>query len=521
MATLWIKKQAHTVKLFAVLNIFICGMETATGKDYKILYEQAQFEILQLRQQLQQLQKMIFGSRHERFVAADLNTSQLSLDIQAETIASCSVVDAKKISYVKNQLAVEQKPLLHPGRMKLPEHLRREEIVIEPAEDTAGCKKMGEEITEVLEYQPGELYVKQYRRIKYAMPGNSGVLIGELPARPIDKAVAGEGLLAQIAIDKYVDHLPLHRQMQRFDRAGLKLPYSTLTDWVSGTCKLISPLFDALKTQVLKSNYLHADETPIKVLDKDKSGQTHRGYYWVYQNSIDKLVFFDYQEGRGGEGPLEILQNFRGYLQTDGYNVYDIFDQYKDIRLIHCMAHARRMFNEAMDNDKAIAEHALCELQKLYEIERNCKEQHLSFEQIRATRQAEAVPVLNALAGWMKEQYIRVAPKSTIGKALAYSMERWKKLSRYTENGMLNIDNNPVENSIRPIAIGRKNYLFAGSHEAARRSGMLYSLFGTCKMHGVEPYTWLKDILQRIPTHQVNKVHELLPHHWNKPLNQS
>jgi transposase len=174
--------------------------------------------------------------------------------------------------------------------MKLPESLRREEIIIEPGSDITGCKKMGEEITEVLEYEPGELYVKQYKRIKYAKPGNSGVVIGELPARPLEKAMAGEGLLAQIVIDKYVDHLPLYRQMQRFERNGIKLPYSTLTDWVSGTCRLIEPLFAALKKEVLQSPYLHADETPIKVMDKDKKGETHRGYYWVYQNSIDKIV---------------------------------------------------------------------------------------------------------------------------------------------------------------------------------------------------------------------------------------
>ena len=225
---------------------------------------------------------------------------------------------AKKITYVRTGTSIEQKPLVHPGRMKLPESLRREEIIIEPAADVSNCKKMGEEITEVLEWQPGELFVKKYVRIKYARlngssgqakPGNSGVLIGELPVRPLDKAMAGAGLLAQIVIDKYVDHLPLYRQMQRFERSGLKLPYSTLTDWVSATCKLIEPLYEALKASVMQSNYLHADETPIKVLDKDKKGTTHRGYYWVYQNSIKKSVFFDYRQGRGREGPQGILEH--------------------------------------------------------------------------------------------------------------------------------------------------------------------------------------------------------------------
>ncbi len=483
-----------------------------TSPDYKLLYDQAQIEILQLRQEMQQLKKMIFGSRHERFVASDLNTAQLSLDIKSEAVAACSVVESKRISYTRTNVQVEPKSLHHPGRMKLPESLRRQEIIIEPREQTTGCKKMGEEITEVLEYEPGELFVKRYIRNKYAKPNNEGVLIGELPSRPIEKAMAGEGLLAQIVIDKYVDHLPLYRQMQRFERAGLQLPYSTLTDWVSGTCKLIEPLYEALKKQVLQSPYLHADETPIKVLDKDKKGETHRGYYWVYQNSIDKIVFFDYQEGRGREGPTEILENFKGYLQTDGYSAYDIFDKKDHVTLLHCMAHARRYFIDALGNDESRASYVLQEMQRLYAIEQSCRDQSLSFDEIRTVRQEKSVPILKALGEWMNAQYVQTLPKSAIRIALGYSIERWEKLSLYTKEGMLKIDNNPVENTIRPVAVGRKNYLFAGSHEAAKRSGMLYSLLGTCKMHAIEPHSWLKTILQKIPTHPINKIQDLLPH---------
>jgi transposase len=400
--------------------------------------------------------------------------------------------------------------------MKLPESLRREEIIIEPSVDTTAYKKIGDEITEVLEYEPGELYVKQYRRPKYAKPDKEGVVIGKLSSRPLEKAMAGEGLLAQIVIDKYVDHLPLYRQVQRFERSGVKIAYSTLTDWVSGTCQLITPLFEVLKAEVLQSSYLHADETPIKVLDKKKAGESHRGFYWVYQNSIDKIVLFDYQEGRGREGPTEILKDFTGYLQTDGYVGYEVFAQRPGITLIHCMAHARRMFHDALDNNEELAQHALEQIQLLYAIERRCREQALSFAEIKEIRQSESLPVLQSLGAWMKEQYVKVLPKSTIGKALGYSIERWSRLSEYVNDGRLNIDNNPVENSIRPVALGRKNYLFAGSHEAAKRSGMLYSLLGTCKMHGIEPYVWLKEVLHRIADHPVNRVAELLPHHYKK-----
>lgn len=487
-------------------------MQPATSIDYKELYEQSQLQILTLSQQLEQLKKMIFGSRHERFVPTDINPSQLALDIQVEQAATCNIADAKKITYIKANTSIEQKPLVHPGRMKLPESLRREEIIIEPSVDVSDCKKMGEEITEVLEWQPGELFVKKYVRIKYARPQSAGVLIGELPSRPLEKAMAGPGLLAQIVIDKYVDHLPLYRQMQRFERTGLKIPYSTITDWVSATCRLILPLYEALKVSVLQSNYLHADETPIKVLDKDKKvGATHRGYYWVYQDSIKKLVFFDYQEGRGREGPTGILENFAGYLQTDGYAVYESFDKRKAITLIHCMAHARRMFHDALENDTVRATYALEQIQALYAIERICKQEELTFDQVTQVRQQIAVPIIESLGKWMKDQYIQTTPKSSIGKALAYSIERWDRLSVYATNGMLNIDNNPVENSIRPVALGRKNYLFAGSHEAAQRSAMLYSLLSTCKMHGIEPFNWLRNTLEKIAAHPINKISELLP----------
>jgi transposase len=482
--------------------------------DYRDLYAQSQLRIVALEHEVQQLKKMIFGSRQERFIPTTPGDPQLLLNIPTETVAAVSVTSTQKISYVRQNITVEPKPLEHPGRSKLPESLRREEIIIEPAEDTKGCRKMNEEITEVLEYEPGELYVKQYKRIKYVRPEDGRILIGELPSRPLPKAIAGEGLLAQIVIDKYIDHLPLHRQMQRFERVGVKLPYSTLTDWVSATCGLITPLFNALKKEVLQSGYLHADETPIKVIDKEKKGETHRGYYWVYQNSIDRLVFFDYQEGRGREGPMEILENFKGYLQTDGYVAYDIFDQRPGITLIHCMAHARRMFNEALENDFERASYALNEIQKLYTIERISKETGLNFDELKVVRNTKAAPILKGVWLWMQQQYVQVLPKSAVGKALAYSIERWQKLSLYITDGRLNIDNNPVENSIRPVALGRKNYLFAGSHDAARRSGMLYSLLGTCKMHGIEPYAWLKDILQRIADHPINRIHELLPHRY-------
>jgi transposase len=480
--------------------------------DYKVLYEESILKIDTLQHELANLKRLIFGSKNERFLPANGTPSQLSLAIQADVAAQCSVVNAKKIEYTRNTIEVIKE---HPGRTKLPEHLERREILIEPQEKTEGCKKIGEEITEELEYEPGKLFVNRYVRPKYVKSNNEGIIIAPMIDRPLPKAIAGPGLLAQIIIDKYVDHLPLYRQMERFKREGIIIPYSTIGDWIRNGCTLIDPLCVALLKLILQSNYLHADETPTKVLDNNKKGTTHRGYYWVYHNSIDGLIWFDYQEGRGREGPAEILKDFKGYLQTDGYAVYDIFKQQKDITVLHCMAHARRMFYEAQDNDKATAEYALKQMGLLYTIERKAKEQQFTPQQLLELREQEAVPVLEALGKWMKEAYIKALPKSTIGKALGYSIQRWPELTLYATDGKLNIDNNPVENSIRPVALGRKNYLFAGSHEAAKRSAMLYSLMGTCKLHGVNPFIWLRDVLQRINDHPINKVEELLPHNWH------
>ena len=481
--------------------------------DYKGLYEQSQLTIASLQQELAQLKKMIFGSKHERFIPSEDNPSQLTLAIEAEAVAACNIIDAKKIEYTRITKEVTEKKD-HPGRMKLPEHLERREKIIEPTEDVGDCKKIGEEITEELEYEPGKLFVNRYVRPKYAKPDNAGIVTAPMIERPLPKAIAGAGLLAQIVIDKYVDHLPLYRQQERFKREGINIPYSTITDWVSGTCKLILPLYDALKLLIVQSDYLHVDESPFKVLDKDKKGETHRGYFWVYHNSIERLALFDYQPGRGREGPAAMLKDFKGHLQADGYSVYDFFKESEDVTVLHCMAHARRKFYEALANDKPRAEYALEQFGLLYALERKAKEAAFTHEQRLALRRQKAIPILQQLNKWMKEQYVMVLPKSAIGKALGYSIERWKELMIYAGDGKLNIDNNPVENSIRPVAIGRKNYLFAGSHEAAGRSAMLYSLLGTCKLHGINPFLWLRDTLNRIATHHINKIEELLPHNW-------
>jgi len=479
-----------------------------TTIDYKEKYESASIELINLRHELDQLKRLVFGSRHERFVPT-IPPEQLALGLAALPAQASPAPTTQKIDYTRTIKAPTEK--VHTGRMKLPANLPREQVVIEPTEDIVGWTKIGEEITEELERIPGKLFVRQYVRPKYAKPNGEGIVIGELPARPIDKGIAGPGLLAQIVIDKYTDHLPVHRQIKRFEREGIKLPASTLTDWISGTCALLEPLYQVHRGLVLNSNYLQVDETPIKVLDKAKKGTTHRGFHWVYHAPEQQLVLFDYREGRGREGPSECLKDFSGFIQTDGYAVYEDFGKKANITLLHCMAHARRKFDEAKDNDLKRASHALTEIQKLYALERQGKDNALSQNELCDLRQQQALPILVDLETWMLENYKDVLPQSAIGQALHYSLQRWDKLCLYTTDGRLQIDNNLVENAIRPVAIGRKNYLFAGSHNGARRAAMLYSFLGTCKMNGVNPFEWLRHVLNVIPNHSVNKLQELLP----------
>jgi len=474
--------------------------------DYKAKYESLFIEHLSLRHRLDQLERLVFGSKHERFIPTT-SSEQLSLGLPSGEITPTEVVSLQKIEYTRQQKK-QSTEKINTGRMKLPADLPREQVILEPNANVAGLKKIGEEITEELERIPGKLFVRQYVRPKYAKPEGEGVVIAELPARPIDKGIPGPGLLAQIVIDKYTDHLPVHRQLQRFEREGIKLASSTLGDWISGTCALLEPLYEVLKKEVLSSDYLQADETPIKVLDKGKKGTTHRGYHWVYHAPLKGVVLFDYREGRGREGPQECLKDFQGWLQTDGYAVYEQFNT-RVVTLLHCMAHARRKFDEAKDSDAQRAAYALAEIQKLYAIEREIRDQ--SHAERLSARQSRSLPILDQLKSWMLETYKAVVPKSPIGQALHYSLERWDKLSLYTSDGKLEIDNNLVENTIRPVAVGRKNYLFAGSHNGAQRAAMLYSFLGTCKLNEVNPFEWLRSTLDKIPNYTVNRIADLLP----------
>jgi len=576
-------------------------------EDFKNEKAALEVDVLYYKTELAKFKRMLFGQKRERFIPQP--DGQLQFDFMPAADNN-SPIKQESISYTRTKTKPDQKQAV---RLLLPAHLPRKEYIIQPQEQLAGAKKIGEIISEMLEYQPGVLFVKRTIRPKYVFavtenrqasasncgqsmfdsvkltnpaanqsgsindnmvqinesvaeksilipplasfdeqPNNENfdaknekeediqpkidmdedltfsqpsypsikstdevrIIVAPMPSSPLPKSNAGPGLLAHLLVSKYVDHLPFYRQRQMFKREGIDIAESTINGWFTGTCNLLSPLYEVHKKLIQSKDYLQADESPIPVLTQDKPGSTHKGYQWVYQSPVDKTVCFDYQTGRGREGPNLFLKNFQGTLQTDGYVAYDSFEKKSGITLLACMAHARRKFDEAKSNDPQRATRALTIIQQLYRIESDAKEAELDTQAIRTLRLEKAVPILEELHQWLKTEIYAVLPKSAIGKAIQYTLGLWDRLSRYVNDGRYQIDNNRIENSIRPLALGRKNYLFAGSHQAAQRAAMMYSFFGTCKLHQINPFEWLNDVLTRISDHKANRLAELLPQNW-------
>jgi len=480
---------------------------TISLEEYQQLTElKSRFEFL--KQELAELKRLIFGSKRERFIPSSSDSGQCSLFELPETEELLQTEE--EITYKRKKSRQEHQPL----RMEIPAHLPRKVEYLEPENLPEGAIKIGEVYSEYLEYQKAEIYVRRIIRSKYiarSTDEQTDIRIAELPSFPIPKGNAGSSLLAYILVSKYVDHLPFYRQRQMFKRQGLDIAESTMNGWFSATCRLLEPLYEALKKKLLSSDYLQADETPLPVLTKDKPGATHKGYDWVYHDPVKRLVLFDYRKSRSREGPDDVLKDFYGFLQTDGYEAYSNLKNNDKITLLACMAHARRYFDKAKDNDSQRAESALLQFQKLYAIERQASEGKLNPDEIKSLRAEKSVPVLEEVEAWLKEEIYNVLPKSAIGKAIAYTLNLWPRLIRYVDDGRLQIDNNLIENAIRPLALGRKNYLFAGSHDAAQNAAMIYSFFATCKINNVEPFQWLNNTLDILPDYPANQLEKLLP----------
>lgn len=410
------------------------------------------------------------------------------------------------------------------GRKPLPDTLPRERVEHSlPAGQKCDCgaefKEIGEDVSEQLEIIPAKVIVKQLVRKKYACPCCEGVLkLAPMPKQPIPKSIAGPGLLAYVATAKYQDALPLYRQENAFQRLGVDLSRQTMANWMLKVSELCQPLYNLLQDHLLDSGYVHMDETRVQVLNEaDKTPESH-SYMWVRKTGdADKpVVLFDYSPNRKAQTAVDLLPDFAGFLQTDDYRGYHALGQSEDITHLGCWAHARRKFTDAKKvmpkNKTGKADMALNLIQKLYRIEQQAKDQ--PPDKRLEIRQSQSLPILNQLKTWLDKSLNRTVPKSKLGEALVYLANNWEKLQVFTTDGRLHIDNNPVENAIRPFAIGRKNWLFSNSVKGAKASAMLYSLIETVKANSLEPQAYLTDLFRDLPNCEtLEQFEQLLP--WN------
>ncbi|OHX63792.1 hypothetical protein NH26_24840 [Flammeovirga pacifica] len=462
-------------------------------------------ENTQLKAQVAMFQNMLFGAKSEKRKYTDIPKNQLSIFEEEKQEESTS--ESTEIT-----VPAHKRKKKKPVRTALPDKLERVEEIIEPEHDLKGWRKVGEDITEVLECEPARLYVRRIIRPRYVKEQENGDSVfsqSALPSHlPFPKSIASASLAAQMIISKFVDHIPIHRFIKQFERQDVYLKNTTLIDLQKKVADKLTPLFELLSQKIKKSNYLQMDESTIKVMGTGKKGKAHQGYMWYYLDPKEKILSIHYANGRDRKYLKEHLGDFKGYAQTDGYKGYDYFENTTAITHLNCWAHARRYFFKAYKGGYKPASEVVNLISKLYELEKTFQPD-TKAEEIQLEREKYATPIINKLFQWAKEQ--KVLPKTDIGVAITYFLNHEKGLREYLKNGELLIDNNPIENKIRPLAIGRKNYMFAGNEQGAAQIAMFYSFFATAKMHDVEPYQWLKNTLEIIDDYPINKLEELLP----------
>jgi transposase len=488
-------------------------MSEIASRDAEIAFKQAVID--KVTHEMAVLKRLKFAAKSEHYTAeqkslldetidADLAALQAELDrVQPDT----------KNGGEKNK----------PKRQPLPPHLPRREIRHEPENTICNCgcalKRIGEDVSEKLDYTPGVFTVERHVRGKWVCTHCETLVQAPLAPHIIDKGIPTTGLLAQVLVAKFLDHLPLYRQEHIFERAGLAIARSTLAQWVGECGVQLQPLVDALVAELLRHDVLHADETPVAML-KPGNGKTHRAYMWTYcttRFNDTKAVVFDFADSRGGQHVRDFLgiagdDAWKGSLVTDDFSGYKAcFD--KGVTEVGCMAHARRKFHELwVNHGSSIGEQALKFFQDLYDVERDV--QALSAEDRKQARQERSKDLADALHKWLVLQRQKVPNGSATAKAIDYSLKRWTALVKYIDDGDLPIDNNWVENQIRPIALGRSNWLFAGSLRAGKRAAAVMSLVHSARLNGHDPYAYLKDVLERLPTQPASRIDELLPHRW-------
>lgn len=486
-------------------------------------------KIRQLTDQLAWYRRKLWKPSSEKYIPQDPNQRRIDfegLDILPQEEESIKEAAKEIITYERKK---PEKAKKQPVRLPLPDYLRREEEIIEPEGIDDNWVRIGEEVTEILEHKPGELYVRRIVRPKYVLRKElqqqnenteepvKNVKIGTLPLLPLPRSNAGPSLLAELLIGKYMHHLPFHRQLVIFKQTGVSLPASTVNGWFTGSCDLLRALYHRLREIVLATDYIQVDESTVPVLD-NKKHRAAKAYLWVVRSVMKNLVFFHYDKGsRAQKVVIELLHDYQGAVQTDGYEAYSIYEHKKGVLLLGCWAHARRKFTEAAGEDPSGAAYALEQIGMLYRVEAMASDQDMDNSQRAELRRKLAYPILCAFEKWIVGYYPKVLPKGKMGRALSYTYSLFHRLSRYHLDGRYQIDNNLIENTIRPLAVGRKNYLFCGNHDAAENTAILYSLLGSCKACDVNPREWLTDVLSKIPKYNNDyslDLADLLPHNW-------
>jgi transposase len=482
-----------------------------------------------LQHQLEQLLRRIYGKKSEK-----LDPNQLLLFAREILEAGGPEITPESETTPTPVPAPAAPRTPGHGRKPLPASLPRKRVVHDvPAErrlcpDCGGERaKIGEEVREQLEYVPASLVVIEHVRPKYACPGcQAHVVIAERLPEPIEKGLPGPGLMAHVAVSKYADHLPLYRQEGIFRRFGVELSRSTMCDWMAAAAGLLEPLTKAMMKRVLSSRVVQTDDTPVPVQDHDGKG-IKTGRLWVQiGDANNRFIVYDYTPDHSGAGPGRVFKGFQGYLQADACSVYDALFTDGSIVEVGCWMHARRYFYEARTSDPVRAHVLLAWVVGLYEVEeaaKKARKKHPEWDDAAwhayryELRLERSRPILEAIGAWLKSEQPKVLPKSPIGEAIGYARNHWEALIRPLEAGFLEIDNGESERALKPVAIGRRNWLFAGSDNGGKTAAVLMSLCATCKVWNIDPFAYLRDVLDRVSTHPMSRIEELLPDRW-KPL---
>ena len=512
------------MKTIESLNASIQTLSESHKKEVEFLNAR----IKELTAHVAWLNRQLFGRKSEKLPIIDPNYPDLFAGMLPENAQQ--ITDARNEAVEKIVKTKEERRLEKKNRIMMEDLPVLEQVILTPDNlDETLYKKIGQEVTRIVEHKPGQLYIKEIIREKWGLKDNtstapkgmSGVLIAPMPLLPIYKGIAGSSLLAEILLQKYEYHMPYYRQIKQYSHLGMKgLTESTVDGWFKQTIELLKPLYEVLKSEVMKADYVQADETTTPVINKD----THKAakeYLWMVRAVMERLVLFYYDQGSRAGAVIEKLakeHHFKGYLQCDGFAGYETaFKTNPDVLLVNCMVHIRRHYEQALDENRQPAEHALSEIQHLYKVEHMCNDANMTPEERKAKRRELSKPIMEAMKLWMETEGVKYSESSQIGKAITYAYTRWDNMMRYLEDGRLLIDNNLAENEIRPVTLGRKNYLFCGNHEAAQNMAVVCSLLATCRNHDVNPRDYLNDIISQMPYHtkaSYEELLQLLPHKW-------